>query len=73
MSTSELPTISFPTATSPHTSAATAPGSPFRSRTGCIRRVTAIAQSGVVGDGFQIVLLPVIMAMAKFQPYTATC
>lgn len=35
-------------------------------------RVTAIEQSGVVGEGFQIVLLPVMSAIAKFQPYTAT-
>lgn len=34
--------------------------------------MTAIEHSGVVGEGFQIVALPVMRAIARFQPYTAT-
>jgi len=45
---------------------ATAPGIPFLSRTSDIILVTAIAQSGVVGDGFQIVEFPAARDIAKF-------
>jgi hypothetical protein len=34
--------------------------------------VVAMAVRGVVGAGFQIVLLPVMKERAKFQPWTAT-
>ena len=48
------------------TSPATAPGTPFLSRTPATIFVTAIEHRGVLGDGFQSVALPAARDNAKF-------
>ena len=50
----------------PMTSPATAPGTPFLSRTPDIILVTAIEHKGVVGDGFQMVAFPAASDNARF-------
>ena len=48
------------------------PGQPFRSITRFAMFCTAIAVSGVFGDGFQIIVSPQTAAIAAFQAQTAT-
>jgi hypothetical protein len=65
-STSLLSTMASPVSFPPTIRAATAPGTPFLSRTLATILVTAIEHSGVVGDGFQTVALPAAMERATF-------
>jgi hypothetical protein len=50
------------------TRVATAPGIPFLTKTSAMIFVTAMEHSGVVGEGFQMVLFPAASDRAKFQP-----
>jgi hypothetical protein len=45
---------------------ATAPGTPFFSKTPPTILVTAMEHSGVLGEGFQIVALPAAIEIARF-------
>jgi hypothetical protein len=65
-------TSASPASAPPQTREARAPSSLFAARTSWMTLVVAIAVRGVVGAGFQIVLLPVMKESAKFQPCTAT-
>ena len=72
MSTSWLWTTASPTSLPPVTRPATAPGTSFFSRTPETILVTAMEQSGVVGEGFQIVALPAAIEIARFLHFTRT-
>jgi len=65
-STFRLSTIASPDSLPPVTKLATAPGIPFFSSMLETIFVTAIAHKGVVGEGFQIVVLPAARDRARF-------
>lgn len=71
MSTSWLCTNASPTSFPPETRPATAPGTPFFSKTLATILVTAMEHSGVLGEGFQIVALPAAIEIARFLPIHA--
>ena len=61
-----------PTSVPPWQRAEMAPGRLFLSSTSATTLVMATEVRGVVGAPFQIMVLPQDIAMAEFQPYTAT-
>ncbi len=71
MSTSWLSAIDSPTSLPPVTRPATAPGTPFRSKTPETILVTAMEHSDVLGEGFQIVALPAAIEIARFLHFDA--
>lgn len=59
-----------PTSDPPVIKDATEPGIPLRSKTLAIILVVAMAIKGVLDASFQTIVLPQIIAIALFQPYT---